>query len=374
MLIFLAVASVGPYMPHFLQQKGFSSGDVSTILGVVPFIIIFSKPVIGHFADKTERYKLTMLCCLLTGGIFFSLVYFIADVQDTVPFMLDIEIMNGSVNETIVPKMFTVSNETHFTSYQFWLTMLLIIIANAFGLSPSYTIMDTVTMNMLKKRPHDFGKQRMWMSVGLASAIFSVSAVMDAISEGDGSVNYIPSFISFLICIMWSCFCVSFVRPATSEKKLTNNKGLKSFLPILKNWKVLLFLLMAFVLGMNFGKSTWMTVWYMKELGAPQLTIAVSVTLTSATTMLSSFFSGFIIRKLSHELSLCVCLTMYAIRCWLWTLITNPWHGIAIELLTGIALGLWFATMVSYANKISPKGSETSGQMVLSGVYDGLGK
>lgn len=365
------MSSSMPFIPHFLQQKGYSAGDVSTILAVVPFVILFSKPLIGNYADRTGHYKYTMLCCLLVAAIFFSLLYCInsLDADDT-------PVSNFTfISETFtnITSNQTVSQTTHFSNYQFWLMMIFITISNAIGLSPSFTIMDTVTMNLLKHRPQDFGKQRMWMSVGLGPAIICVAAIMDVVSAGQAEVNYIPMFVSFVFCLLCSAVCLYFLKPAKNDNKNLENGGLTSFLPTLNNWKVLLFLFMTFVFGANWGQSLWMTVWYMKELGAQQITIAGSMVLNSITTMVSSFYSGIFIRKMGHELCLVFCLAALCIRAWLWTLISNSWHGVLLELLLGLAVGLWFAVMVSYANTIAPESCETSSQAVLSGVYDGLG-
>jgi len=58
----------------------------------------------------------------------------------------------------------TIDNNSFVSKYQFWLIMLLFNVGLGFGMMPTVTLMDALTMNVLQGDASRFGKQRMWMA------------------------------------------------------------------------------------------------------------------------------------------------------------------------------------------------------------------
>lgn len=457
-----------PFLPHYLKQKGFSPLDVTSILGIVPFVVIFTKPLIGHIADRLQQYRPVLFTTLGLGIVCMSLVLVVPGVHDETNISpmaasslqpnlaqmcedqtLLTKTLKQTTNETIIllnencsyhyPCQPTIEEyddltspcseteethvlcnrdglkelctrisqgievgrlicrqkqsanynitvmpsgkqyRTHLSSSSFWLLFLLVISANAFGLSPSYTLVDVLTLTALKGKTEDYGKQRMWMSAGLATSIILVAAVMDQISEPNSSlVNYSPAFVGFVFFLALSAICAIFVPVPSPDTNLIRSAplekaGLIKLLPVVTNCRVLMFCSMAVICGMNFGKAAWLNIWYLKELGAPQLTIGVIVIFYCLSTMVTFYFSGRLIAYFGHEVTLLLVLAVYSIRALFWSFITEAWQALPIELTLGFCTGLWLANMGSYANRVSPQGTQATGQALLSGIYDGLG-
>lgn len=53
----------------------------------------------------------------------------------------------------------------------------------------------------------------------------------------------------------------------------------------------------------------------------------------------------------------------FGVRFLLYSVLTNPWLVLPIELMNGITFGIFYATMASYANIISPPGTEATIQV-----------
>lgn len=53
----------------------------------------------------------------------------------------------------------------------------------------------------------------------------------------------------------------------------------------------------------------------------------------------------------------------FGVRFLLYSVLKNPWLVLPIELMNGITFGIFYATMASYANIISPPGTEATIQV-----------
>lgn len=56
-----------------------------------------------------------------------------------------------------------------------------------------------------------------------------------------------------------------------------------------------------------------------------------------------------------------------------YSLISNVWIVLLIELLHGPSFGLCWPTMVSYGDKVSPSGTKATIQGLIGGVFEGIG-
>lgn len=63
----------------------------------------------------------------------------------------------------------------------------------------------------------------------------------------------------------------------------------------------------------------------------------------------------------------------YALRFFLYSILTEPWWILPIETLHGITFGMFYATMTTYAKSISPPGAECTVQGLASAMFEGAG-
>jgi len=66
-------------------------------------------------------------------------------------------------------------------------------------------------------------------------------------------------------------------------------------------------------------------------------------------------------------------LAVFALRFFLYSLITNPWWSLPIECLNGVTFGVFYTTMTSYANIIAPVGFGATMQGVVGAAFEGAG-
>ena len=75
------------------------------------------------------------------------------------------------------------------------------------------------------------------------------------------------------------------------------------------------------------------------------------------------FLSGKLLKKIGHINAMNLVLGGFALRFYFYSLLTNPWYALPIELLNGITFGVFYSTMASYASLIAPSGTEATLQV-----------
>lgn len=75
------------------------------------------------------------------------------------------------------------------------------------------------------------------------------------------------------------------------------------------------------------------------------------------------FLSGWIIKRLGHVHCMTFVLLGVGIRFMLYSVLTDPWWVLPVELMNGITFGLFYATMASYASIAAPPGTEATVQV-----------
>lgn len=57
-----------------------------------------------------------------------------------------------------------------------------------------------------------------------------------------------------------------------------------------------------------------------------------------------------------------------------YSLITNPWMYLVVEILHGPTLGLCRPTMIAYGDKIAPSGTRATMQGLVGAIFEGIGQ
>ena len=72
------------------------------------------------------------------------------------------------------------------------------------------------------------------------------------------------------------------------------------------------------------------------------------------------FMSGWLIKKLGHANTMTLVLGAFGARFILYSVLTNPWYSLLVEVINGVTFGIFYAAMTSYAHIISPTGRSDS--------------
>ncbi|KAK7482942.1 hypothetical protein BaRGS_00025842 [Batillaria attramentaria] len=76
-ITFAGVGAMTPYIALHMQSRGLTAEEVGVIYGVLPFLTVFTSPMVGAIADRWNIHKQTLMVTLLFAGIFFLLMTFV---------------------------------------------------------------------------------------------------------------------------------------------------------------------------------------------------------------------------------------------------------------------------------------------------------
>ena len=83
--------------------------------------------------------------------------------------------------------------------------------------------------------------------------------------------------------------------------------------------------------------------------------------------------TGWFIKKFGHVNCMSLVMGAFGLRFLLYSLVTNPWMILPIELFQGLTYGIFYSTMASYAFIISPPGTGATVQSFVAASFEGIG-
>ncbi|KAJ8688636.1 hypothetical protein QAD02_024431 [Eretmocerus hayati] len=249
------------------------------------------------------------------------------------------------------------------------------------GMAVVVSIADAICFDLLGyERNKDYGKQKMWGSIGTGIFGLSIGYLIDVFSQGDGLKNYAIIFYVLLLAMFLDVVVSSTLKK--SNLKVHNEPSIFYELwPILRESRVLVFAWWCIGAGMCTGVVWNFLFWYTEEISLSPSDKAWLKTLQGLLTgiqcflgeMPFNFICGDILRKIGHINVMSLVLLVYAIRFMAYSMITNPWLIIVVEILHGPSMGLCWPTMVSYGDKVAPSGTKATTQGFIGAVFEGIG-
>ncbi|XP_076246428.1 sugar baby transporter isoform X2 [Calliopsis andreniformis] len=283
---------------------------------------------------------------------------------------------NKLLEETEVsPKDITENSTYQFHSF-LWATIISWI-----GMAVVVSIADAICFNLLgEERRKEYGKQKMWGSIGFG--IFGISAgyLVDVFSKGQVEKDYTCIFYIMLITMIFDIMLSATLKKKNPESSEGEPSILWELFNICKDGNVLVFGWWCIGAGMSTGVIWNFLFWYTEDL-ATSSQIAWLKTLQGLLTGVQcflgelpfNFISGGVLRKLGHVNVMSLVLLVYAIRFMAYSTVKNPWWFLIIEVLHGPSLGLCWPTMVSYGDKVTPPGTKATIQGFIGAIFEGIG-
>ncbi|XP_050600988.1 major facilitator superfamily domain-containing protein 6 [Bombus affinis] len=287
----------------------------------------------------------------------------------------DNPIFNQLLHEVDVPQ-----NSTENSTYQFH-SFLWATIISWIGMAVVVSIADAICFNLLGNEGRkEYGKQKMWGSIGFG--IFGISAgyLVDLFSEGKIQKDYTCIFYIMLVIMIFDIIVSATLRKKNPEHSEDEPSILWELFTILREGNVLSFGWWCIGAGMCTSVVWNFLFWYIEDLASSsQITRLKTLQglLTGVQCFLGelpfNFISGNILRRLGHMNVMSLVLLIYAIRFMAYSTISNPWWFLVIEILHGPTLGLCWPTMVSYGDKVTPPGTKATIQGFIGAIFEGIG-
>jgi len=214
---FAAFGSLYPLLAIYFKQLGMNATQSGILIGFRPFIEFCSAPFWGGVADRWRKWRFLQLMSLGSWVVFTLAMAFVKpphvfcfgenNVTET-------DIINYE-RDLIKPAYSTVYYEREAVRDAFFALLLIIVIGEFFS-APAITFADTVTLSYLGDDTDNYGRQRMFGSLGWGLSMFFVSIALDSSSVFPGhpcetqhkrEKDYILCFAVF--SVLMSCAAIT---------------------------------------------------------------------------------------------------------------------------------------------------------------------
>ena len=341
-LIFTALAALMPFLPVFFKSKGYSKTQIGALQAFQPLIGFVGGALGPALADKTQSHRWVLLVSLVATLIFRSSLY----------------VMDG-----------------------FALTAFMVVLGNLLG-SPSFPLIDSSAVDLLGKNSQDYGKLRMWGTIGWGVSAplvgFLVTQTTLATSFLIHGVVMLPVL---LLCFSFpvrktSKSAAAVAASATSSTQVPvpadregEGQGMSS---ILKSPEVWCFFMTVFFVGHAAGSITTTLFVFLKGLGASELLMGICLTLNCVAEVPAFFYFNKILDKLGVRGVLYLSFFMVTARIVYYAFLTVPWLVFPAELLGGASYAITWSACTFHGRALAPKGMGATMQGLLKGV-NGIG-
>ncbi|XP_055373887.1 major facilitator superfamily domain-containing protein 6-like isoform X2 [Condylostylus longicornis] len=241
---------------------------------------------------------------------------------------------------------------------------------------------DTICFELLGDDVEQFGKQRMWDAIGSGVVSLLVGVIIDKTSGTSVFKSYTVLYFLCLVTISLDMLCC--IKLQCSHNKKSKNI-LSDVGKLFKSIKILAFFCWCCVCGFLMTIIFYFLFWYLEELadeiGQQECVESYIKILEGLDIFVQTcigeipffFFSGYILKKIGHINCMHLVLAAFAIRMFYYSLMTNPWWVLPVEVLNGVTFGLCWTTMSSYANIIALPGTEATLQGLVGVLFEGVG-
>jgi PPP family 3-phenylpropionic acid transporter len=322
-LFYAAAASLIPFLVIYYEQLGFSGRQIGFLAAIPPFVILISAPVWGAVADATKQHK-RLLMIAITGALV---------------------------------AVFIFSRTTAFA----WI--IPVIVVYAFFAAPVIPMVDASTMAWLGEERNLYGRIRLWGAIG-----WGLSAPLIGWLIERSTVRW--AFYGYIVLMLGGVVVAWFLPIRETSAQQSFWSSVRVFAGN-KQW--LLFLAVAFIGGMCMAIISSFLFLYMNDLGASKTLMGLSLTFATISELPILFYSNRLLIRWGARGLMLIALLAYTVRALAYTVISEPWMFLAVQLLHGLTFSAMWVAGVSYADSLAPEGLGATAQGIFSGVLLGLG-
>ncbi|XP_063219814.1 uncharacterized protein LOC134529542 [Bacillus rossius redtenbacheri] len=233
----------------------------------------------------------------------------------------------------------------------FWIYFLLRFFGTLM-LSGGVMLLDPIALMMIQKYGGEFGRERLFSTLGMA--IFSplTGLLIDHDSRKKGYTDYAAAFYMYDALLMTSAITVMLMPLGM---KLPADNVLRDLLRIMRLPHVTLFIIFLFLLGNFWGFIESFLFLYLKELGASNYLLGATITVGTISSIPFLYGAGKLTRKYGHVNIIIAAFFSHAARLIGYSFIENPWWCFPFEVIESVAVHLMWIAAATYCEILAPK-------------------
>ena len=245
-------------------------------------------------------------------------------------------------------------NDDFRVKFNTWIfrCLILIVILTEIITTPTPMMADSAIVQSLVETDSEYGKQRLFGSLGLSLAAILVAVWVSLTTDclHTDTINYLPCFYLFEIAIgatVWVSLFVTFDRPL-GEENVTYE--FLDAMKLFKNFRNGVFLVTLFAFGFFHSLHYSFLFWYLQDLGGTPVLFSIILLIYSLAEVVTYFLSGHLVKAIGQQGMICLAFACYTTRYLMYTYLNDAWFVIPMELVQGITYGGVWSIAAVYVN------------------------
>ena len=328
-LLFLPVGMQAPYLFLFFKRQGFTDAQLGTLAAVSPVMNFLAPPLWGAIADALGDRRRMLVVLLAAAALSF-------------PWLM--------------------------WSSSFWTTLVLLAVFSAFAFAPA-PIADAITLENVARAGGDYGRLRLWGSIGFAAPLLVLGFVLKRGTGGSATSLY-PIFIGYLVTRLISVGWVGLLPPSRGHGEWRLNlRGARA----LMNSRFLTLALCATVATGAMSAYYLFFSIYLDAVGiADNLKGYFWVVAVAAETGMMLVI-GRVIRRIGLKWTFVLGILGTVLRLFAFSFALSPWGIAASQLLHALTLSAFMVSSVTFVGRMTPPRLRATGQTIWGALTSGLG-
>lgn len=320
---FIAFGALYTMLPLFLEGKGLSKQQASSIMAVGPVVTVIFQPIWGMICDRYNAQRKVLIGTLL-GAATIGLIYSFADT---------------------------------------YLLYLIFFAGMALFHSSGVPILDSISLSYTQKNGRDYGSLRLWGAIGFAVASWGAGIIAEATDLSSIFYLYVGAMI----------VCVFLTRGLPQEAAPFSGNMLHGLKKLFFIPRYLLLMLSTFLVFGVIQANNVLYGFFFTAIGGTVAGVGLSFLIAAGSEAPVMRAAGMLIRKYGMIPVLIIAALVSSLR---WVFYgTEPSVTLVMWLLfvQGISVGLYLPAAAQFIRQVAPQEIQVTALGIYSAVGHGLG-
>lgn len=230
--------------------------------------------------------------------------------------------------------------------------LILIVILTEIITTPTPMLADIAIVQSLVETKSEYGKQRLFGSLGLSLAAILVAVWVSLNTDClfTDTIDYIPCFYLFEIAIGATVLVSLFVKFDRPDSEASNGYEFLDAMKLFKNFKNGVFLVTLFAFGFFHSLHYAFLFWYLQDLGGTPVLFSIILLIYCLAEVMMYFVSGYVVEAIGQQGMICLAFACYTARYLMYSYLRDPWLVTPMEMVQGITYGGVWSIAAVYVN------------------------
>lgn len=249
-------------------------------------------------------------------------------------------------------------------TFKFHWMLMLIAVVSVFH-QPAGAVVDGLTVGFVRRNPrYSYGQFRLWTSVGYAS----ISLIVGYLARHGTDIIFKVSAGLFLLLSLFNLLTMP-AKPVTGRSLVS----LRSFGVFFRNYQMLFFLMLIFLLGIAVAPLMQFINLYYNDIGASASFIGWVFFLQAIPEIPAYIIGTRIVKRIGAEKMILLSMVISLLRLIMYGFITVPEIAIFFSVFHCITVAFFLLGVVEYIQRRTPDHLQSTGQALIWAFHYGAG-